>query len=202
MRWGIAHSHQRKYEMFKMNIFHLVPAPGPQPGPVWQPDEEHKGVPLVEMELAQPLGHSIPCQGLGSADPPQGMTRGHFQSTGIPRAAPGLSLEMILRGKMKAEPSWAGDEAVLVCGFEMFGMNTALATRFPINKSTSLVWIKITWKNRVNLFLLAKIYGWNNLYLQEQWDHFPSWAQKGKKCINVCWFLGQRTENYFSAEIF
>lgn len=49
MCWGIAHSHQCKYEMFKVHIFHLVPAPGPQPGPVWQPDGQHKGVPLMKM---------------------------------------------------------------------------------------------------------------------------------------------------------
>lgn len=44
-------------------------------------------------------------------------------------------MEVILRGKMKAEPPLPGGEAVLVCGFEMLSVSTAPAPRCPINKS-------------------------------------------------------------------
>lgn len=92
--------------------------------------------------------------------------------------------------------------------FEMLSVSTAPAPRCPINKSGLhllhwfLHWIKLTRKNRINLFLLAKIYGGNNLYLQEQGAHFLPGAQKCKKDKNVCWFLGQRTENNFTSNMF
>lgn len=56
-------------------------------------------------------------------------------------------METILRGKMKAEPLWAGGEAVLMCGFQMLWMNSASATRFPLNKS---VFYLVSALNQIN----------------------------------------------------